>query len=106
MPDLALVGCTPEPLMNYLKALGVFRLVAEQRPDAEARMSWSGGVAHLESKLDRAALVEFFTNEYRPTPIIVPWSGGDFFGINSKGNAGPHKKCPTATRTCFTGRLN
>ncbi len=28
MPDLPLPGCTPEPLMNYLKALGVFRLVA------------------------------------------------------------------------------
>lgn len=27
---LSLAGCTPEPLGNYLKALGVFRLVAEQ----------------------------------------------------------------------------
>ena len=27
---LFLSGCTPEPLMGYLKALGVFRLVSEQ----------------------------------------------------------------------------
>lgn len=27
---LELRGCTPEPLGNYLKGLGVFRLIAEQ----------------------------------------------------------------------------
>jgi CRISPR-associated protein Csx17 len=85
MPDLALIGCTPEPLMNYLKALGVFRLVAEQHPDSEARMSWRGGIAHLESKLDREALIEFFTNNYRPTPILAPWNGGSgFYGGGSE----------------------
>ena len=30
MPILTLHGCSPEPLGNYLKALGIFRLVAEQ----------------------------------------------------------------------------
>jgi CRISPR-associated protein Csx17 len=95
--DLALLGCTPEPLMNYLKALGIFRLVAEQA-DPQAKLSWRSGIAHLESTLDRDALVDFFTNQYRPTPIVVPWSGGDFFGINPDGNSGPFKKCPTSTR--------
>lgn len=79
MPDIALTGCTPEPLMNYLKALGVFRLVAQQLPDAQARLAWRGGVAHLESKLDREALIEFFANEYHPTPILAPWNGGSGF---------------------------
>ena len=32
--SLYLTGCTPEPLMNYLKTLGVFRLVAEQADPA------------------------------------------------------------------------
>ena len=35
-------GCTPEPLMAYLKALGVFRLVAEQA-DPDARAFWRNG---------------------------------------------------------------
>ena len=30
MPEIMLHGCTPEPLMSYLKALGILRLVAEQ----------------------------------------------------------------------------
>jgi len=97
MTDLALTGCTPEPLMNYLKALGVFRLVAEQA-DPQARLSWRGGIAHLQCTLDHDGLIEFFTNRYRPTPIVVPWSGGDFFGVDTNGTSGPFKKCPTATR--------
>ena len=59
MPEIALTGCTPEPLMSYLKALGVFRLVAEQA-DACARLSWTGGIAHLHSRFDRESLVDFF----------------------------------------------
>ena len=39
MPDIALEGCRPQPLMSYLKALGVFRVVAEQA-DPEARLWW------------------------------------------------------------------
>ena len=52
MPEIALKGCTPEPLMSYLKTLGVFRLVAEQA-DPDARLYWSDGVAHLTSRFDR-----------------------------------------------------
>ena len=84
MHDLALAGCTPEPLMNYLKALGVFRLVAEQA-DQKAKLSWRGGVAHLQSTLDRDSLIEFFTKTYRPTPILAPWNGGSgFYGGGSE----------------------
>ena len=28
--ELKLRGCSPDPLMSYLKALGIFRLVSEQ----------------------------------------------------------------------------
>jgi CRISPR-associated protein Csx17 len=78
MPETGLAGCTPEPLMGYLKALGVFRLVAEQA-DPDARCEWSGGVSALQSKLDRLGLIEFFLNRYRPTPILAPWNGGSGF---------------------------
>ncbi|MEX0717509.1 MAG: type I-U CRISPR-associated protein Csx17 [Planctomycetaceae bacterium] len=78
MPDIALTGCTPEPLMNYLKALGIFRLVAEQA-DSEARLSWSGGVAHLSTALDHDGLARFFLEAYEPTPIVGPWNGGSGF---------------------------
>ncbi len=78
MPELTLSGCTPEPLMSYLKALGVFRLVAEQA-DPSATLSWRCGVAHLRSKLDRDELIAFFVERYQPTPILAPWNGDGGF---------------------------
>lgn len=82
--ELALSGCTPEPLMNYLKALGVFRLVAEQA-DPAATLSWRGGATQLRSQLDRDGLIEFFVERYRPTPIVAPWNGGSgFYGGGSE----------------------
>ena len=75
---LKLRGCTPEPLMAYLKALGIFRLVAEQK-DKKARSWWHNDTFTLSSTLDRDALVEFFMEEYRPTPIVSPWNGGSGF---------------------------
>ena len=83
MNDLLLPGCTPEPLMNYLKALGVFRLVAEQ-VDPDASLAWINGTACLRTKLDRSTLIEFLLKQYRPTPILAPWNGGSgFYGGGS-----------------------
>jgi hypothetical protein len=53
---LTLAGCTPEPLMSYLKALGVFRLVAEQA-DSVARGMWKGDRFVLESSRQAADLL-------------------------------------------------
>ena len=76
--QLELRGCSPEPLMSYLKALGIFRLVAEQK-DKDTRACWQADTFILCSTLDRDALVEFFLHEYRPTPIVSPWNGGSGF---------------------------
>jgi CRISPR-associated protein Csx17 len=75
---LILDGCTPEPLMCYLKALGVLRLVSEQK-DAEALGYWSDGVFVLETSLDHDGLLKLFRDEYEPTPIVSPWNGGSGF---------------------------
>lgn len=76
--DVELTGCRPEPLAGYLKALGVLRLVAEQK-DKSAAGYWRGDHFVLRSSLDADALVAFFENEWRPTPIIAPWNGGSGF---------------------------
>ena len=76
--QLELIGCTPEPLMAYLKALGIFRIVAEQK-DPQARACWEFDTFSLRSILDRETLVDFFLDEYRPTPIVSPWNGGSGF---------------------------
>lgn len=78
MNDLPLDGCRSIPLAAYLKALGVLRLVAEQR-DPVVRGWWNGDRFHLRTDLGRDDLVRFFLNDYRPTPIIAPWNGGSGF---------------------------
>jgi CRISPR-associated protein Csx17 len=78
MPEIILSGCMPEPLMSYLKALGVFRLVAEQA-DPAAKLSWADNICRLYSGLDRLGLTDFFLDRYCPTPILAPWNGGSGF---------------------------
>ena len=94
--EIVLKGCTPEPLMNYLKALGILRLVSEQK-DPNAQGCWREGSFVLRSSLDESGLIDFLINEYKPTPILVPWSGNDFFGVDPMGKTGPYKETPTST---------
>ncbi|MGH7435293.1 MAG: type I-G CRISPR-associated protein Cas8g1/Csx17 [Polyangiaceae bacterium] len=71
-------GCRPDPLAHYFKALGVLRLVAEQR-DRDARGLWRNDVFLLVTSLDRSELEGFFADDYSPTPIVAPWNGGSGF---------------------------
>lgn len=71
-------GCTPTPLAHYLKALGILRLVAEQKDPAVAGR-WQGEQFVLHTVLTDEELEKFFLEEYRPTPIIAPWNGGSGF---------------------------
>ncbi|MFA5265147.1 MAG: type I-U CRISPR-associated protein Csx17, partial [Opitutaceae bacterium] len=73
-----LTGCAPAPLAHYLKALGILRLVAEQK-DPSARGWWQNEAFHLATTLDHEQLEQFFLEEYKPTPIIAPWNKGAGF---------------------------
>jgi CRISPR-associated protein Csx17 len=99
-------GCLPVPLASYLKALGVLRLVSEQ-VDASATGWWENDIFHLETVLDRQQLLDFFLLTYSPTPIVVPWSGNDFFDVrhnvteldfSRRWPESGQKSCPTASR--------
>jgi CRISPR-associated protein Csx17 len=59
MPELVLHGCTPEPLMLYLKALGIVQFVAEQTV-AKAREAWRCGIVLLSWAFDEDSLTGFF----------------------------------------------
>ncbi len=93
---LELRGCSPAPLGNYLKALGIFRLIGEQA-DPHARAWWQRGVFNICTQLEKEQLVEFFTHGigpkrypvYSPTPIFAPWGGrpGFFKDGNAKAKA-------------------
>ena len=75
MSTIELPGCTPEPLMNYLKALGVLRIIVEQGLDSNARGSWRNGVFCLHTQLTEDQIVEFLATRYQPSPILSPWNG-------------------------------
>lgn len=73
-----LKGCAPVPLANYLKALGVLRLVGEQ-VDRHARGWWEGENFYLLTKVSKEDLESFFLERYEPTPLLSPWNKGSGF---------------------------
>lgn len=81
--DVVLPGCTPTPLANYLKALGVLRLLSARYP--ETRGFWRGECFVLRTELAVPAIEQFLLQDYAPTPIIAPWNGGSgFFCLERK----------------------
>jgi CRISPR-associated protein Csx17 len=76
---IKLSGCKPEPLAHYLKALGVLRLVVEQGLDPQVKGYWHDHSFFLDTSITEERLLDFFLNEYCPTPIISPWNGGSGF---------------------------
>ena len=83
MNEIVLKGCRVKPLAAYLKALGIFRIVARQRDEA-ATLCWREETAVLSTTLTRDQLIDWFLEEYRPTPITSPWNGGSGYFPNDK----------------------
>jgi CRISPR-associated protein Csx17 len=78
-------GLRPDALATYLAALGVFRLLAEQR-DAEVRALWRDEHFALVTTLDWAEIERFFVSDYAPTPILSPWNmESGFFSLKPSG---------------------
>jgi len=65
-------------MVNYLKALGILRLVSEQL-DPAVRGFWQGNCFGLETKLSGKELETYFCECYAPTPLVAPWNGGSGF---------------------------
>lgn len=92
---LELPGCAPEPLGNYLKGLGVFRLIAEQA-DPKARAWWKGGILHVlqsrwtnsDSTTAESQLIDWLLKGCHFTPLIAPWQTGTGYLPIGKRQAG------------------
>ncbi|QLH75576.1 MAG: type I-U CRISPR-associated protein Csx17 [Methanomassiliicoccales archaeon] len=79
MTDIVFKGVTIEPFGSYLKALGMFKIIAEQY-DPNTRSRWTpDGLFCLKCKGEADDIVDFFMNIYSPSPIANPWSGGSGF---------------------------
>lgn len=73
-----LPGCRPAPLASYLKAMGLVRILWEQK-DPTVQGWWEDETFVIKTDLDQTGLVNFFCEEYAPTPIVSPWNGGSGF---------------------------
>ncbi|MGB7343708.1 MAG: type I-U CRISPR-associated protein Csx17 [Pirellulaceae bacterium] len=80
-----LMGVRPSPLADYLKAIGILRIVSEQ-VDRDAVGWWCGESFRLGSTMVGDELCRFFLDDYSPTPLITPWNGGSgFYRADQKG---------------------
>ena len=86
LQPVPLTGCRHDVLGHALKAIGILRAIstcaAPEDCDPEAEGWWSADDAAFMIRSSRypdaSSLVKFFTEKYRPTPIIAAWnkSGG------------------------------
>jgi CRISPR-associated protein Csx17 len=74
-------NCKTEPFGSALKALGVMKLIGEQKdPDIESY--WENGEFRINTVLTKDEITDFFMREYSPTPILAPWLSQSGFWPN------------------------
>ncbi len=76
-----LYGCQIEPLSSYLKALGIIKIISEQK-DEKVMSRWENNSLVIKTECDQDELIRFFSEEYSPSPILSPWNGGSGFYPN------------------------
>ena len=83
MNKIRLDGCSPHPLASNLKALGIFRIIAEQA-DPEVTAYWERNAFVLQTKMTQEELIKFFLERYVPTPFVSPWNKASGFYDDEK----------------------
>jgi CRISPR-associated protein Csx17 len=81
---LSLSGLRADPVQSYLVALGVVRCVAEQA-DPAASLAYHPSGFRLHTTLDLDGVITFFTERWKPTPVVSPWNKGS--GLRPDGSA-------------------
>lgn len=96
MKELALGACNYSSLAGYLKAIGVFKVLSKQL-DPQTKLYWEGLTPHLCFRENRSMdeIICFLLKQYEPTPIVIPWSGSDFFDVNLEGGSRSYSKPPS-----------
>ena len=72
MNEHRLEGCKITPLSNYLKSLGLLRIMSKKDPKITA--SWENDRFIIKTEMSKEEIQKFLLHEYSPTPIINPWS--------------------------------
>ena len=74
-------NCKTEPFGSALKALGVMKLIGEQK-DPNIESYWENGEFRINTVLTKDEITAFFLKEYSPTPILAPWLSQSGFWPN------------------------
>ena len=69
MDDHILNGCRTKPLSSYLMAVGILRLISEQK-DQQAKGWWHGETFTVRTILNKAEIENFFCDEYAQPPSL------------------------------------
>ena len=69
--------------MNYLKALGLLRIINQQSIASSVRASWEDGIFALTCDRSADELISEVCQRYSPTPILSPWNGEGGFLADS-----------------------
>ena len=90
-----LAGCGVHTMMHYLKALGILKILSEQKYKG-IQSKWKNSKFYIsaEENISKNDLVSFFQNQYVPTPMVTPWNrrSGFFEGNKKEGkNSGNDK---------------
>lgn len=67
-----LSGCTTTPMSNYLKSLGLARILSRNDPTLMA--FWRNDRLVIQSSMTKDEICQYVLRDYAPSPIISPWS--------------------------------
>ncbi len=100
MNTFSLPGCALTPLISYLKAIGIFRILSEQYLTT-IKCRWDRNLFVIQSSASHEEITQFLLRRYCPTPFVSPWNGGSGFYFqegktNERGQDG--KKIKTGVR--------
>ncbi len=80
---ITLENCNLEPMSSYMKALGLFRLLAEQKC-VDIKAYWESNNFVLDSCINKQEIMDFLLNEYSPSSVISPWNRGNYLYLHKQ----------------------
>ena len=83
MMEFLFEGCNNTNFGSYLKGLGIFRIFGKKYDNVKAY--WKNDALYIYLPFNSYdEIINFFLNEYEPTPIVSPWNMGSGFNSDKK----------------------
>ena len=80
---LYLDNCNPEPMSSYMKSLGIFRLLSEQKCE-DIKGYWENNIFVLDTNITKEEIIKFFLEGYAPSSVMSPWNRGNFLYLHKQ----------------------